>query len=111
MSVGDCHRYKSIRVLLSCLSLLLLAANVGCGGSSSLGPGSPTKALTAIAASPGTASISVGATEQFNAMATYSDGSTANVTASARRLSSISVTESGKHCGWGHAAVRRYRHL
>jgi uncharacterized protein YjdB len=48
-----------------------------------LAPGSPTKALTAIAASPGTASVAVGATEQFNAMATYSDGSTANVTASA----------------------------
>jgi uncharacterized protein YjdB len=48
-----------------------------------LGPGSSTKVLTAIAASPGAASIAVGATEQFNAMATYSDGSTANVTASA----------------------------
>jgi uncharacterized protein YjdB len=83
MSFGDCRRYKSIRVSLSCLSLLLLAAGMGCGGSSSLAPGSPTKALTAIAASPGTASIAVGATKQFNAMATYNDGSTANVTASA----------------------------
>jgi uncharacterized protein YjdB len=48
-----------------------------------MGASNPTKALTAIAASPGTANISVGGTEQFNAMATYSDGSTANVTASA----------------------------
>jgi uncharacterized protein YjdB len=83
MSFGDCRRYKSIRVSLSCLSLLLLAAGMGCGGSSSLAPGGSTKALTSIAASPGTASIAVGATEQFNAMATYNDGSTANVTASA----------------------------
>lgn len=49
-----------------------------------MGPGSTTKVLTAIAASPGTASLAVGTTEQFEAMATYSDGSTANVTASAQ---------------------------
>ncbi len=83
MSVGDCRGRKSFRSLILGLSLSLLAAGVGCGGSSSLAPGGSTKALTALAASPGTASIAVGATEQFNAMATYSDGSTANVTASA----------------------------
>jgi uncharacterized protein YjdB len=69
--------------LCLCLSLLLLAA-AGCGGTSSgLSPSSSTKLLTAIAATPSTASLAVGATEQFTAKATYSDGSSADVTASA----------------------------
>jgi uncharacterized protein YjdB len=55
---------------------------VGCGGSASAGTGT-TKVLTAIAATPGTASVAVGAKQQFTAMATYSDGSTADVTATA----------------------------
>jgi uncharacterized protein YjdB len=83
MSASDCRYYKSFRFLFVFFSLSLLLAAAGCGGSSSLGPGNPTKVLTAIATSPGTASVSIGATEQFKAMATYSDGSIVNVTASA----------------------------
>jgi len=41
------------------------------------------KVLTAIAVSPATASVAVGLTQQFTATATYSDGSTANVTSAA----------------------------
>ena len=43
-----------------------------------------TVTITSIAVSPATASISMGATQQFTAVATYSNGSTGNVTASAR---------------------------
>jgi uncharacterized protein YjdB len=82
MSVGNCRCYTSFRFLLLCLCLPLLAAGVGCGGSASAGTGT-TKVLTAIAATPGTASVAVGAKQQFTAMATYSDGSTADVTATA----------------------------
>ena len=42
-----------------------------------------TKTLSSIAISPPNASVAAGATEQFTAMATYSDGSTANVTSMA----------------------------
>jgi Bacterial Ig-like domain (group 2) len=82
MNVGNCRYYISFRFLLLCLCLPLLAAGVGCGGSASAGTGT-TKVLTAIAATPGTASVAVGAKQQFTAMATYSDGSTADVTATA----------------------------
>ena len=41
--------------------------------------GGTTKTLTSIAVTPGNASIAVAATEQFTATATYSDGSTANI--------------------------------
>ncbi len=89
MSVVDCSSrdrvcYKfapSAHSPLLCLCLGLLLAVAGCGGSSSMP--TTTKALTAIAASPSNASLAVGATEQFTATATYNDGSTADVTASA----------------------------
>ena len=54
--------------------------------SASTAPGSstaPGKTLTAITTSPTSASVAIGATEQFTAMAAYSDGSTANVTSTA----------------------------
>jgi hypothetical protein len=41
------------------------------------------KSLTSIAVSPGSASIFAGATQQFAATATYSDGSTANISSTA----------------------------
>lgn len=47
-----------------------------------------SKTVTAISISPSTASIAAGATEQFKAMATYSDGSTASVTTTANWTSS-----------------------
>nr|WP_314631601.1 Ig-like domain-containing protein [uncultured Janthinobacterium sp.] len=43
----------------------------------------PAATMTGIAVTPATASIAVGATQQFIATATYSDNSTANITASA----------------------------
>ena len=97
MSVGNCRCYTSFRFLLLCLCLPLLAAGVGCGGGS--GTGTTTKVLTAIAATPGTASVAVGAKQQFTAMATYSDGSTADVTATASWTDSnakvATITSSG----------------
>lgn len=67
-------------------SISLLVAIAGCGGglSGSKPAGSSTsKTLTAIAVSPSTASVAVGATGQFTATATYSDSSTADVTKTA----------------------------
>ncbi len=83
MSARDCrcHKYVHSSFLCFCLSLLLAAA--GCGGASSPSSSSSTKVLTAIAASPATASLAAGATQQFTATATYNDGSTADVTSAA----------------------------
>jgi uncharacterized protein YjdB len=61
-------------------ALLSLLALAGCGSTNST---STTKTVTAVAVTPGTASIAMTATQQFTATATYSDGSTANVTSSA----------------------------
>lgn len=57
-----------------------LLAVAGCGSSTSTVTG---KTVTAIAVTPGSASIAMTATQQFTATATYSDGSTANVTSAA----------------------------
>ncbi len=66
--------------LLAPVSLALVMASMGCAGvpSSTTTP-PPTKTLTAVTVSPATASILMGATQQFTATAKYSDGSTANV--------------------------------
>jgi uncharacterized protein YjdB len=83
MILGNCRCDNVLRSLLLCLSLPLLAASVGCGVSSSASTGPSTKIMTAIAASPATANLAIGANEQFKATATYSDSSTADVTAAA----------------------------
>ncbi len=73
------------RSLALTLTLSLLAAFAGCGGSSpsTTGGGTAQKVLKSIAAAAAQADLAVGATEQFSATATYSDGSTADVTKSA----------------------------
>jgi uncharacterized protein YjdB len=80
-----CHRrgYKYAHSSFLCLCLSLLLAVAGCGGSSSMGSSGTTKVLSSIAASPTTANLAVGASQQFTAQATYNDGSTADVTSSA----------------------------
>ena len=85
-----CMRQKASKVTLSvsALSVLLFSLvimSVGCSGSSVVGTG---KTMTAIAATPATASIAAGATQQFTATATYSDGSTGDETSSVTWTSS-----------------------
>jgi len=84
----SCRAYRSCRLFCLVLfsSLLLVMAGVGCGSSPGVTP--PNKALVSISAAPTTASIRVGATQQFTATGTYSDGSTADVTSSATWTSS-----------------------
>jgi hypothetical protein len=65
-----------------CFSLSFIIASTGCQGLSSSSTSS-TKTLMSVSASPVTATIGTGATEQFTATANYSDGSTANVTTTA----------------------------
>jgi uncharacterized protein YjdB len=80
---------KASKVALSSSALFTLLLSVsllslGCGVSS-VGTG---KTMTAIAVTPATASMAVGESQQFTATGTYSDGSTANVTASVTWTSS-----------------------
>ena len=57
----------------------------GCGnGSSATKTPPPQKTLTSISVSPSTLPLSTGASQQLTATATYSDGSTANVTTAAK---------------------------
>src|SRR3954447_13080136 len=81
MNVSTRRGYKLVCSLFCSLTFALLLATTGCGGTAS--PPPSQKTLTAIAASPSSASLSVGATEQFKATATFSDGSSQDVTPSA----------------------------
>jgi len=66
-----------------CLGCLLVITLAVTGCTSKMSGVSPAKTLTSIAVTPATPSIAVGATEQFTATATYSDGSTANISSAA----------------------------
>ncbi len=69
------------------LPFLPLIAAIGCG-SNTVVPNNPAKTLSSVAVTPSNPSIAVDTTQQFAAMATYSDGSTANVTTTASWSSS-----------------------
>ncbi len=76
------HYRSPIFIVVFFVSFCLAIASTGCGGGNSSDP-PPGKTLTSIAASPAMESVTAGATQQFTAMATYSDGSTANATSTA----------------------------
>jgi hypothetical protein len=83
MSVSDRNYYKYVHSAFLCLCLSLLLAAAGCGGTSSLSSSSTTKVLSSIAASPATANLSVGATQQFTATGTNLGGSPIDITTTA----------------------------
>jgi hypothetical protein len=69
----------SIPVSLFLLSLVI--ANTGCSNGNAIPPTPPT--LKSVSVAPSSASVAVGAKQQFTATATYSDGTTANVSSKA----------------------------
>ncbi len=73
------RRFLSIAVCF--FSLSVVVANTGCGGGSSSNPTSKT--LTSVSVTSSSTSVAMGATRQFTATATYSNGSTANVSSTA----------------------------
>jgi uncharacterized protein YjdB len=86
--------------LLFPVLFLALAGPVGCGSGTTASTGaiagsttgnSSTKTLTAVAVTPANVSLNVGATQQFAATGTYSDGSQTDVTSSATWASSNAV--------------------
>ncbi len=83
--------------------LLSVSVFVGCGGSSSGGGTTPTKTLVSIQVTPAASSISNGATQQFTATGTYSDGTTSILTANwlSSNLSVATVNTAGLATGVG----------
>ena len=76
------RRRFSLSIPACLFSLPLVIASTGCGaGSSHTVP--PPKTLTSVSVTPSTLTVAVGATQQLTAMATYSDGSTANISSTA----------------------------
>ncbi len=76
--MAACRRWL-LTISTSVVSLSALVANVGCGGGSSVAP----KTLKSVSVSPTSATIAIGATQQYAATAIYSDGSTVTVTSGA----------------------------
>jgi len=83
-----------------------IASSLSCGGSSPAAQVVPpvNKTVTALAINPTNDTIPVGGTQQFTAMATYSDSSTSDVTPSVTWSSSnpsvASITASGTGAGF-----------
>ena len=73
--------------LLVSAGLLAMAALAGCGGGGDQGRepilGLPGATLSSLAITPATATVAIGAGQQFTAIATYSDGSSQDVSAKA----------------------------
>src|SRR5947208_1659605 len=76
-----------VRLCVSLFVIGTLAICVGCGGGGGSNP--PTGAtLSSIAVTPANPSIAAGATQQFKATGTYSDGTTKDLSSSAAWSSS-----------------------
>jgi uncharacterized protein YjdB len=84
-------------------SFSLVAASIGCGGSS--GPTLVSKTITSIAVTPNPASIAVGATQQLTATATYSDSSTANISTAVTWTSSAASVATVNSSGMASAVA------
>jgi hypothetical protein len=77
----DCRPRRLLPILCCFFPLALVVATMGCRGLVSSTSAPPT--LTSVSVAPPSASILVGATQQFTATANYSDGSTVNVSSTA----------------------------
>jgi uncharacterized protein YjdB len=73
------------RTLFCSVGFIVTALVAGCGGGGDQGRdpilGLPAATLVSLAVTPATASVAIGATQQFSATASYSDGSSRDVTA------------------------------
>ena len=78
---------RYLNPLLVSAGLLAMAALAGCGGGGDQGRepilGLPGATLSSLAVTPATATVAIGAGQQFTAIATYSDGSSQDVSAKA----------------------------
>jgi uncharacterized protein YjdB len=71
------------RYSLSAFSTFLLSITIACGGGLGTQPTGSSKTLTSLSVTPTSVAMNIGLQQQLTATATYSDGTTANVTSSA----------------------------
>lgn len=97
-----------VRLFCGAFSFFIVVATLGCGSNNS-GSGTSTgtstgtttgssPSLVAITTTPTTVNVAIGATQQFTAMASYSDGSSSNVTSTATwssKTTSVATVSSG----------------
>lgn len=91
------YRLK-VKAFPSVISIAAMAALAGCGSGANSG-GASRSSLVSIAISPSIFDLNPGAARQFSATATYSDGSTNDVTSTANWTSSdqlvVTISQSG----------------
>jgi uncharacterized protein YjdB len=98
---------RSTRTLFCSVGFLVTAFIAGCGGGGDQGRGPilglPAAELVSVAVTPATATLAIGATQQFAATATYSDGSSRDVTTTSA-WTSATPTVASVNAGTGMAA-------
>jgi hypothetical protein len=93
------------RILWSISLVSFVSLLFGCGGGSGGGGGTgPSKTLRSIAIAPLTPTLTIGGTETYTVTASYSDGSTASVTAAWTSDNAAVLTIDGTGKAEGHAA-------
>jgi hypothetical protein len=82
-------RFKALQIFLAFMMLILSVVIAGCGSNGQTGHWLPARTLTSITVTPVTASVPVSGNQQFTAIATYSDGTSIDVTVASAWTSSI----------------------
>src|SRR5256885_16978184 len=92
--LGPNHHWRTVMKAALCCGLVFLMALIGCstGKGSNSTPGPPT--ISSVQVAPATMSIGISAKQQFTATAHFSDGTTQDVTSTAKWSSSDSSVAS-----------------
>lgn len=99
-------RFKALQIFLAFMMLILSFLITGCGSNGQTGHWLPARTLTSIMVTPVTASVPVSGNQQFTAIATYSDGTSIDVTTSSAWISSNTTNASvNPASGWATGNV------
>ncbi len=90
---------QRVAIPVAGLLLSLLLAMTSCGGGAAPSPQPLVRTLSSVSVTPSKTSITVGSTQQFNAMGDYSDGTTQDLTSSASWSSSAPATATVQSSG------------
>ena len=86
-------------------SLSLMISSLGCQGMAPKSGGVPTKTLTSVSVTPASASVGLGATEQFTATGKYSDNTSADISSTASWTSATASVATVSSSGLATAAA------
>jgi len=94
-------RFKALQIFLALMMLIMSVVIAGCGSNGQTGHWLPERTLTSITVTPVTASVPVSGNQQFTAIATYSDGTSIDVTSASTWSSGTPVNASvNATTGW-----------